>query len=198
MKFCTKCGTQCEDTANCCHKCGNRFADAAPAANAAPVAPVPYVDPHDHTGEMEKGDISSNKIFAVTASLLPAMPFLFFYLDQIKVLFSSHLDWLGAFLGNYGSPRNFVTVTITVIIALAVLLIISKDSKFAAFHIKQALKVSILNLPIAFLSVIPFIGWPVAFCAALFIAILAVIQFFNACGGKAKDLPLVGTAKFLN
>ena len=35
MKFCTKCGTQCDDAANCCHKCGNRF-DAAPAAAAAP------------------------------------------------------------------------------------------------------------------------------------------------------------------
>lgn len=191
MKFCTKCGTQCDDMANCCHKCGNRFADAA-----APAAAV-YVDPHDHTGEMDKSDIASNKVFAVVASLLPAMPFILFYVEQIKVLYGRSLDWLHVFLGNYGSPAYFVITTIMAIIAIALLGFISKDSKFAAFHTKQALKVVVLNLPIAFLSVVPFIGWPVASLLALFVAILSIIQFFSACAGKAKDVPCVGSAKFL-
>lgn len=66
MKFCTKCGTQCDDAANCCHSCGNRFAEAAAAAPAA----VPYVDPTDHTAEFDKKDISDNKVVAMLCYLL--------------------------------------------------------------------------------------------------------------------------------
>ena len=65
MKFCTKCGTQCDDAANCCHSCGTRFANAAPAAAA-----VPYVDPSDHTAEFDKKDISDNKVVAMLCYLL--------------------------------------------------------------------------------------------------------------------------------
>ncbi len=65
MKFCTKCGTQCDDAANCCHQCGAPF-----AAAAAPVAPVPYVDPHDHTAEFDKQDISDNKVVAMLCYLM--------------------------------------------------------------------------------------------------------------------------------
>ena len=77
MKFCTKCGTQCDDMANCCHKCGAPFAAAAPmgAQQAAPmgapmVAPMPYVDPHDHTAEFDPKDISENKVVAMLCYLL--------------------------------------------------------------------------------------------------------------------------------
>lgn len=81
MKFCTKCGTQCDDMANCCHKCGAPFVSAAPmgAQQAAPmgapmgapmVAPMPYVDPHDHTAEFDPKDISDNKVVAMLCYLL--------------------------------------------------------------------------------------------------------------------------------
>lgn len=70
MKFCTKCGTQCDDAANCCHSCGTRFAEAAAAAPAAAPAAVPYVDPTDHTDEFDKKDISDNKVVAMLCYLL--------------------------------------------------------------------------------------------------------------------------------
>ena len=57
MKFCTKCGTQCEDAANNCSACGNPF--------NAPVAAAPYVDPKDHTAEFDAKDISDNKVVAM-------------------------------------------------------------------------------------------------------------------------------------
>ena len=206
MKFCTKCGTQCDDAANCCHKCGNRF-DAAPAPAVAP-APAPqampagmrvaYVDPHDHTGEMDRNDVSSNKVFAVAASLLPAMPFILLYCEEVKLLYGRPLDWLQVFLGNYGNPLYFILSTILAIIALGVLSLVCKDSKFGTFHVKHALRVAVWNLPVAFISVIPFIGWPAATLLTLFSTILSIIQFFSACAGKAKDVPCLGCAKFLN
>ena len=48
MKFCTKCGTQCEDNANVCQNCGTAFV----------TAPVAAVDPSDHTAEFDPKDIS--------------------------------------------------------------------------------------------------------------------------------------------
>lgn len=62
MKFCTKCGTQCEDNANVCSNCGTAF--AAPAAVAA-------IDPKDHTAEFDKKDISDNKVIAMLPYVLP-------------------------------------------------------------------------------------------------------------------------------
>lgn len=65
MKFCSKCGAQCEDNANCCHICGTSFVQANAAA---PVTNV--VDPHDHTAEFDPKDISDNKVVAMLCYLL--------------------------------------------------------------------------------------------------------------------------------
>ena len=62
MKFCTKCGTQCEDNANVCSNCGTAF--------AAPAAVVAF-DPKDHTAEFDKKDISDNKVIAMLPYVLP-------------------------------------------------------------------------------------------------------------------------------
>lgn len=61
MKFCTKCGTQCEDNANVCQSCGTAFAPVAAAA----------VDPKDHTAEFDAKDISDNKVIAMLPYVLP-------------------------------------------------------------------------------------------------------------------------------
>lgn len=65
MKFCTKCGTQCEDTANNCPNCGTAF--------GAPVPAAVYVDPKDHTAEFDAKDISDNKIYAMLCYLFGLM-----------------------------------------------------------------------------------------------------------------------------
>ena len=63
MKFCTKCGAQCEDTANVCASCGNPFA-------AAPAPAYVAVDPKDHTAEFDPKDISDNKVIAMLPYLM--------------------------------------------------------------------------------------------------------------------------------
>lgn len=63
MKFCAKCGAQCEDSVNNCPSCGTAF------SNPSPAAPVIYVDPKDHTGEFDAADIAENKIFAMLCYL---------------------------------------------------------------------------------------------------------------------------------
>lgn len=65
MKYCTKCGTQCEDNANNCSACGHPFNAPAPAA--------PYVDPKDHTAEFDSKDISDNKVVAMLPYVMGVM-----------------------------------------------------------------------------------------------------------------------------
>lgn len=65
MKFCTKCGTQCEDNVNNCPSCGAAFDAPIPATN--------YADPTDHTGEFDPKDISDNKVVAMLPYLLGAI-----------------------------------------------------------------------------------------------------------------------------
>lgn len=61
MKFCSHCGTQCEDNAVVCPACNQPL-------NAAPF--VPNLDPNDHTAEFSAKDISDNKVVAMLPYLL--------------------------------------------------------------------------------------------------------------------------------
>lgn len=58
MKYCSKCGTQCDDNAASCPNCEAIF--VAPAA----------VDASDHTAEFDPKDISDNKVIAMLPYLL--------------------------------------------------------------------------------------------------------------------------------
>ena len=62
MKFCPNCGSPLEEGAVTCAKCGEPLNVQA--------APVPYVDPTDHTGEFEAADISDNKVVAMLPYLM--------------------------------------------------------------------------------------------------------------------------------
>lgn len=79
MKICPKCGTQLEDSAGFCSRCGASF--TAPTGNSAgapytpPTPPysAPYaapVMPYDHTAEFDPKDVSDNKVIAMLVYLL--------------------------------------------------------------------------------------------------------------------------------
>lgn len=77
MKNCSKCGTQLEDNAEFCTRCGERqngFAGAQTnqnyQQNYAPGAYTKPFDPYDHTAEFDAKDISDNKVISMLAYLL--------------------------------------------------------------------------------------------------------------------------------
>jgi len=86
MKMCPNCRNQIADEAVYCPICGSavgavpQYHQSAPQVNPpynaaftqppAPAAPIPYVDPYDHTADFEPRDISENKVFAMVCYLL--------------------------------------------------------------------------------------------------------------------------------
>ncbi len=86
MKTCPNCRNQILDEAVYCPICGSAM-DAVPQYQQphtqpnppynptytqppVPAAPIPYVDPFDHTKDFDAADISENKVFAMIMYLL--------------------------------------------------------------------------------------------------------------------------------
>ena len=86
-------------------------------------------------------------------------------------------------------------------IGILIALLASSSSPYAAFHVRQALKftvveilVSILTAVLAFTIIVPIAG-------AVFLIILTVIKFicfFQICSGKAKEPSIIRNLKFLS
>lgn len=83
-------------------------------------------------------------------------------------------------------------------------LIGANKSKFARFHCNQGLVLAISEIVvlvfIKILSRLPLIGWLIAIVGdlvGLVCIIMALLGIVNAASGKAKELPIIGSFKFL-
>lgn len=155
MKFCPTCGTQTPDNAAFCPNCGTSLNGTASPA-AAP-APVPYVDPYDHTEDFDPKDISDNKVLCMVVYLM----------------------------GIFG-----------VVIAL----LGSHDSPYTAFHVRQALKFTVVGTLTGILGLL--LCWTIIapIAAGIFAAVLFVIKvicFFQICNGKATEPYIIRSLGFL-
>lgn len=82
-------------------------------------------------------------------------------------------------------------------IGVIIALLAIKESKFVGFHVKQALKISICEILVVFFSIIPILGWIATGVCELILVVVNLICFFNVCGGKAKEAPIVKNLGFL-
>ena len=142
MKFCSKCGAQCEDNATVCPNCEAVF--VAPAA----------ADLTDHTAEFDPKDISDNKVIAM-------LPYL---------------------LG---------------VVGLIIALLMANTSKYVAFHVRNALKFTVVETLLIFVNIVPVLG-QIAFVVGIVTSlVLRIIAFFQVCCGKAKDPAIISSLGFL-
>ncbi len=85
-------------------------------------------------------------------------------------------------------------------VGIVIALLAAPNSKYAAFHSRQALKLSITNTLLAFVMVL--LSWTiiVPIAGAVCIVILGVVRiicFFQVCSGKAKEAPIIRSLRFL-
>lgn len=181
MKFCTKCGTQCEDNANVCSNCGTAFVTAAPAVNHK-----------DHTSKFDKDEVKKNKLIA----LLPHAVGLVAIVAATRISFSI-TDILG-FLTNFflGSSVNTSAFLIAAVAIIAAALL-GKDSEYVAFHNRNAISFLIAEALLSVVTIVPILGSIVFAVGTGFTLVLRIIVFFQICGGKSKEIPLIGGIPFL-
>lgn len=77
-------------------------------------------------------------------------------------------------------------------------LIAAPESDFGKFHANQGLILLILGVGgNIILGIIPIIGWLLMLPFGLLVLALAVMGIINGFGGKAKELPLIGSFRII-
>ena len=85
-------------------------------------------------------------------------------------------------------------------IGIIIALLAINNSDYVAFHVKQALKFTVVNTLLAFCAVFLFWTIIVPIAAGILALVLSVIQlicFFQVCAGKAKEPAIIKNISFL-
>ena len=86
------------------------------------------------------------------------------------------------------------------VIGIILVLLGAKESKYAAFHVRQSLKlliceaITLIATGLLFWTCIVLVAGIVAECILL---VLTIIAFFQVCGGKAKEPAIICNFGFL-
>ena len=85
-------------------------------------------------------------------------------------------------------------------VGIIIALLVGNDSPYAAFHVRQALKITVVNTLLTIITTL--LCWTVIvpFAASLLILALTVIKFicfFQVCNGKAEEPAIIRSLNFL-
>ena len=86
------------------------------------------------------------------------------------------------------------------VLGLIIASLVGKDSKYVAFHIKQALKITVLGIILFLFGVVfvwTFIIPMVVIVCLIILFVLRLIAFFQVCRGKAYEPSIVRDLNFL-
>lgn len=83
------------------------------------------------------------------------------------------------------------------ILGILVALLMSKESPYVAFHVRQALKIYVCMGISIFVNIIPFLGQVAYGIISILLAIAIIVAFFDVCNGKAKEAMFVKGLGFL-
>lgn len=182
MKFCPNCGAALSDDATFCGSCGNALGSAAPnsAPNSAPnnvpaggYAPNPGYTPNP--GYSPNPGYAPNPGYPGYAPVAPD-PYDHTAEFEAKDISDNKVICMMLYLAGY--------------IGILIAAILSKSSKYVEFHLHQALKVEVIATLCLFVPILGVIGY-------LIMKVIAIICFFQVCGGKAKEAAIVRSLDFL-
>lgn len=82
-------------------------------------------------------------------------------------------------------------------IGIIVALLATNSSKYAMFHVRQALKIEVASILSIFVLIIPFLGWIAFPILQGIIWVIKIISFFQICSGKAMEPAIIRSFGFL-
>lgn len=174
MKTCPNCNTQLDDNAAFCTACGTQF------SNAQPQGAVP---PQQNNVPPQQNNVPPQGAYAAAPAYDPYDHTAEF--DPKDISDNKVFAMLGYLLG-----------TIGIIISL----LASHSSKYTMFHVRQALKFTVVNILMLICTAVLFwtIIVPVAYAImSTVLWVIKIICFFQICSGKAKEPAIIRSLGFL-
>ena len=175
------CNAQLNDEAAFCTQCGTPLRDGqCPEAQAAPQSegnPAPGAAPQAAYQPPQQNPAQ-------------AAPYVDPY-DHTKEFSAQDISDNKAF-----AMLMYLTGLIGIIIAL----LASKESRYVAFHLRQALKIEVVGILLVLISAVLFWTFiiPIAGGVCMIILlVLRIISFFQICSGKAKEPAIIRSLGFL-
>lgn len=86
------------------------------------------------------------------------------------------------------------------VVGVIIALLASNESKYARFHVRQALKLDVVAILLGIAAVAlcwTCIGAPICGIAEVVLLVIRIICFFQVCKGKAKEPAIIKDLKFL-
>ncbi len=86
------------------------------------------------------------------------------------------------------------------VLGIIIALLAAGSSPYTAFHVKQALKITVCEALLGIIAAVLAITIIVPIAAAICLLVLVVVNiicFFGVCNGKAKEAPIVSKFGFL-
>jgi len=174
MKICPNCGAQLDDSAIFCTTCGAKLDGFQQQPQQPAAVPMPQQSaPNYGQAQYAPPPAPAFDPYDHTAEFDPKD------ISDNKVF--AMVCYLLSFIG--------------IIIAL----LASKDSEYAKFHVRQALKLTVTEILVVIVgAVVPFLGWFIVLPVGLIIVfVLEIICFFQVCSGKAKEPAIIRNLGFL-
>ena len=84
------------------------------------------------------------------------------------------------------------------VIGVVVALLAAQSSPYTMFHVRQALKIAVVEFLVLILgSIIPILGWIAMGICMIILLVVEIICFVRVCKDQAKEAPIVGGFGFL-
>lgn len=170
MKICPKCNAQLDDSAIFCASCGSQFSNTQPQGA---VPPQQNAVPPQQNAFAPQGAYGASAYdpYDHTAEFDPKD------ISDNKVF--AMLCYLMGFVG------------------IIVALLATHSSKYAMFHVRQALKIEVVSILTVFVLIVPFLGWFAFPILQIILWVIKIISFFQICTGKAKEPAIIRSLGFL-
>ena len=90
--------------------------------------------------------------------------------------------------------KSTATIAYITLIGLIIAFVQNNEKKnaFAAYHIRQSLGLMCTSFALAFVNIIPILGWIVSILGMIGLIVLWISGLLNAVNGKERPIPVLG------
>lgn len=97
---------------------------------------------------------------------------------------------------NIANGKSTAVIAYVTLIGLIIAFVQNNEKKntFATYHIRQSLGLMCTGFALAFVNIIPILGWIVSILGMIVLFIFWISGLMNAINGKQKPIPVLGNS----